>query len=146
MKPAVCVLIQNPENPTQYLAISRRNDTSQWGLPGGKVDPGESNVEAVVRETYEEIGVQLDPLCLEPLFSDACPGKGPDDTYWVTTYLWTSPNQFPGLDTCNPEQGLSLTWACPQFLSATKSSPFARYNQGVFLALQRYGAVAGTAT
>lgn len=90
MKLAVCVLIQNPENPTQYLAVSRRNDTSQWELPGGKVDPGESNVVAAVRETHEEIGVQLNAMYLEPLFSGACPEKGPDDTYWATIYFSTA--------------------------------------------------------
>ncbi len=33
-----------------------------WGFVGGKVDPGESILEAVVRETREEIGIHLGTL------------------------------------------------------------------------------------
>lgn len=41
----------------RYLSISRRNDATRWGLPGGKVDPYEANVEAICREVEEETGV-----------------------------------------------------------------------------------------
>jgi 8-oxo-dGTP pyrophosphatase MutT (NUDIX family) len=33
---------------------------SQWALPGGRLDDGESIIEAALRETWEEVGVQLD--------------------------------------------------------------------------------------
>ncbi len=33
---------------------------SQWALPGGRIDPGESPIDAALRETWEEIGVQVD--------------------------------------------------------------------------------------
>jgi len=32
---------------------------SQWALPGGRLDAGESVVEAALRETHEEVGVEL---------------------------------------------------------------------------------------
>ena len=32
---------------------------AQWALPGGRVDPGETVVEAALRETDEEVGVRL---------------------------------------------------------------------------------------
>nr|WP_073487417.1 NUDIX domain-containing protein [Streptoalloteichus hindustanus] len=33
----------------------------QWELPGGRVEPGESDVEALVRECREELGVDVAP-------------------------------------------------------------------------------------
>lgn len=40
---------------------SRMNrHAGQWALPGGRLDPGETPVEAALREVHEEIGLLLD--------------------------------------------------------------------------------------
>ncbi len=44
----------------QYLAQLRKADNT-WSLPGGMVDAGETHRQAAIRETLEEIGVNLDP-------------------------------------------------------------------------------------
>ena len=43
---------------------------SQWALPGGRLDAGESAVEAALRETDEEIGVRLAPDSVLGLLDD----------------------------------------------------------------------------
>jgi 8-oxo-dGTP pyrophosphatase MutT (NUDIX family) len=42
----------------------------QWALPGGRVDPGESVVEAALRELDEELGVTLDEASVLGLLDD----------------------------------------------------------------------------
>lgn len=34
-------------------------ETGRWSLPGGRIEPGESDEQAVVRETREETGLQV---------------------------------------------------------------------------------------
>jgi len=57
---AACVLIIRPEDRF-ILAISRGHDTSNWGLPGGGVESGESYEQGAERELFEETGVSLVP-------------------------------------------------------------------------------------
>lgn len=58
MKQAVCLLYRH-ENSNLFLGVSRRGKVS-IGLPGGKVDPGETPLAAALREFHEECGVQLE--------------------------------------------------------------------------------------
>lgn len=37
-------------------------------MPGGKIDAGETAVEAVIREAHEEVSIALDPASVTPLF------------------------------------------------------------------------------
>src|SRR5436305_12065172 len=43
---------------------------AQWALPGGRLDPGESAVEAALREVDEEIGIKLAASNLWGLLDD----------------------------------------------------------------------------
>ena len=52
------------------LLLVRRRDTGTWELPGGRVDVGESAVDAAVRDTREEAGVRVQVVGLIGLFTD----------------------------------------------------------------------------
>lgn len=41
------------------LGVSRRNDRTKFGLPGGKAEKGESPFLAAIRETFEETGINV---------------------------------------------------------------------------------------
>lgn len=43
-------------------------DNHQWQLPGGLVDVGERLIDAVVRETKEETGVEIDVLSTSGIY------------------------------------------------------------------------------
>jgi 8-oxo-dGTP diphosphatase len=52
------------------LLLVRRCDSGAWELPGGRVDVGETAVQAAVRETAEEAGVQVLVTGLVGVFTD----------------------------------------------------------------------------
>jgi 8-oxo-dGTP diphosphatase len=52
------------------LLLVRRCDSGTWELPGGRVDIGESAVDAAVRETAEETGIRVLVTGFAGLFSD----------------------------------------------------------------------------
>src|SRR5699024_7483787 len=62
---AVSFLRRGPHGD-EVLAVRKRG-TGSYMQVGGKLEPGESALDAAVREVAEEIGVDLDPRTLEPL-------------------------------------------------------------------------------
>jgi len=44
--------------------------SAQWALPGGRLDPGETSIEAALRETTEEVGAELAPADVLGLLDD----------------------------------------------------------------------------
>jgi 8-oxo-dGTP pyrophosphatase MutT (NUDIX family) len=67
LRPAAVALVitANEEGEACFLITRRaarlRNHSRQFALPGGRLDRGETIVEAALRETHEEIGLRLRP-------------------------------------------------------------------------------------
>jgi 8-oxo-dGTP pyrophosphatase MutT (NUDIX family) len=43
----------------RFVVPRERGDFVFWALPGGEIEPGETEVEAAVREVWEELGLKL---------------------------------------------------------------------------------------
>jgi 8-oxo-dGTP pyrophosphatase MutT (NUDIX family) len=62
---AVVIALTESENggETAFLLTRRaeglRSHSAQWALPGGRCDPGETQVQSALRELHEELGLEL---------------------------------------------------------------------------------------
>lgn len=86
LRPAavLAAIIARPEGAT--VLMTRRSDslashTGQIAFPGGRLEPGETAVEAALREAWEEVG--LDPAAVEVL--------GLGDAYETVTGFLVTP-------------------------------------------------------
>lgn len=76
LRPAAVTLIITPgPDGEACFVITRRaprlaHHAHQWALPGGRLDEGESVLEAALRETEEEVGLRLAPDCVLGLLDD----------------------------------------------------------------------------
>lgn len=46
-------------NEIDEILLEKRSDCGVWGLIGGKLDPGESIIQTLHREVYEETGLKV---------------------------------------------------------------------------------------
>jgi 8-oxo-dGTP diphosphatase len=110
------------------LLLVRRCDSGAWELPGGRVDVGESAVQAAVREAAEETGVQVVVTGIVGLFTDpghvvrgadaevrqqfavlfrarAVQGEPRGDRQETSEAAWVDPADVPGLRIEPPIRG-----------------------------------------
>jgi len=74
----------------RLLWVTHPRDTDGWGLPGGKLEQGESGAEAAARMVFQKTGLRLPANEFVPLVAAPVgPPKGlRGATFWTTTYLY----------------------------------------------------------
>lgn len=82
-------VVDDLQRPRRLLAARRTEPpplAGGWELPGGKIDPGESPVDALHREIAEELGVQVE-LGPEVAGVDGAPGWPLSAPYRMRVWL-----------------------------------------------------------
>ena len=118
---AACLII---EINNKIVAVSRRGSTTQFGFPGGKVDQGETPVDAIIRESFEEIGWKPLDTEIELVYSGHC------GSYMVNTYRYIGIP--PRLDSLIAEDNTMIKMLTAEELCYGDISPFSEYNKQVF--------------
>lgn len=119
---AVCI-VQNGDG--QVLAVSRGTNLLDLGLPGGKVEPGESPVAGACRELFEETGIVARPEDCTFLYAQQ------EGRYMVYTYIV---NRYAGALSPATREGTPL-WVDAGRL-CTEKCTFAEHNKRAFEVLR----------
>ena len=118
-KRAVTALIFNDN---KILGVSRKDDLTKMGLPGGKVEPGESLADAIKRETIEETGLEI--VVIERIYQRM------DGEYECTTFLCSLVQSHTGDQFPTNESG-RVAWVTWEDLF---NGAFSEYNLALFKA------------
>lgn len=86
----IFVVSMTLRNDAGDLLIVRKRGTSVFMLPGGKVEPGETHVDAIVREVAEEVGLTLDPDAVTLLGTWTAPAAN-EPGWTITSDVFASP-------------------------------------------------------
>jgi 8-oxo-dGTP diphosphatase len=104
---AACALI----DADGRVLLAQRPEGKQlaglWEFPGGKVEPGETPEQCLIRELDEEIGIETEIPCLAPL---AFASHSYDDFHLLMPLFVC--RRFRGI--AQPREGQALKWVRPR--------------------------------
>ena len=117
-KAAVMLIIQDGT----ILSISRRDDPSKFGLPGGKVAENETTQQAAIRETFEETSIVVNNCC--HFFTREDPKRSEDGVDFSVDCFYAL--SWEGEPTSS-EEGI-VKFLCAEELTNHDIGAFADYN------------------
>ncbi|RYU14104.1 NUDIX hydrolase [Nocardioides iriomotensis] len=99
--PVPCVGAVVTDGAGRFLLVLRGREPARglWSIPGGKVEPGESDAEATAREVLEETGLVVEVLDLVGYVERPAPGGA---TYAINDYRC---RLAPGTDPASARAG-----------------------------------------
>ena len=104
---AACALVDTDGR----VLLAQRPEGKQlaglWEFPGGKVEPGETPEQCLIRELQEEIGIETDIPCLAPLTF----ASHSYDDFHLLMPLFVC-RRFRGI--AQPREGQALKWVRPR--------------------------------
>jgi 8-oxo-dGTP diphosphatase len=117
----VCLISRKPYVARHGFPPPAIEPSKDFGLPGGKVDPGESEREALRRELREELGIEIRRF--HRIF--ASPDEG---GYWFVTFLVY---EYEGEPYDAEKKGAVVEWFQPKSLVEMPGS-YVGYNRALF--------------
>jgi len=127
---AVAVVVIGDDG--SILVTARHNDFTNFGLPGGKIEPGETARNAAIRECFEETGIQVTSLV--PVYARRA------TTHYCVTYLVleVAPENHlkAGHKECTP------LWINSASLFL-ESCHYRQYNTNLWTVLKKHGLIQG---
>lgn len=91
------------------VLLARSKGDAHFQIPGGKIEPGETDIGALVRETREELGVDIDPTTVQYLDTFLAAAAGRADVM-VEVRLYQA--EVRG-DPCPSSEIEELSWQAP---------------------------------
>ncbi|HEY5360832.1 MAG TPA: NUDIX domain-containing protein [Streptosporangiaceae bacterium] len=130
--PCVGAVITDPAG--RMLLIRRRNEPGAglWSLPGGRVEPGESDQEAIVREVREETSLVVS--CGPLLGTVERPGRA-DSVLDIRDYRAV----VTGGELAAGDDAADARWVTPPELAALDAA--GQLTDGLVAALSSWGAL-----
>jgi ADP-ribose pyrophosphatase YjhB (NUDIX family) len=124
MKRAVCAII--PTDNFLFLSTTRRNSAA-IGFPGGKVDDGEENLQALVREVFEETGMQFAEKDFTLIY------EAEESGFLVSTYAYNGAiNHNAHPHRWSIEDGINCEFSPEWEFTTADSGAFHEYNNAAF--------------